>query len=152
MTDRRFTPRALGEIAIRCHDLAAMTAFYRDMIGLPVLAERDGIVFFKIADGYAGHTAVLALFGIGAGTQPPPPTTPGPPVAGAASSLHHLALSLPLGEQAAVVDWYETNGIDYTIQEFPWIGWRGIFTKDPEGNTVELVAFDPDVFEEREAR
>ena len=34
---RGFTVRALGEVAIRCADLAAMTGFYRDVLGLSVL-------------------------------------------------------------------------------------------------------------------
>ena len=64
MNKRGFTVRALGEIAIRCADMAAMVAFYRDVIGLEVLSggHRDSITFFKIADGFAGHTSVLALF------------------------------------------------------------------------------------------
>ena len=64
MTDRAFKVRALGEIAIRCIDKPAMVAFYRDVIGLEPLndVENSPIAFLRIADGYAGHTAVLALF------------------------------------------------------------------------------------------
>ncbi|MEO0958724.1 MAG: VOC family protein, partial [Pseudomonadota bacterium] len=58
-----FRVRALGEIAIRCADMDAMERFYREVIGLSVLSERQGgITFFRIAEGYAGHTSVLALF------------------------------------------------------------------------------------------
>lgn len=135
MTDEKgFRPRALGEIAIRCADMAAMTDFYENTIGLERLADRNNgtITFFKIAEGFAGHTSVLALF-----RDPNPPTT------GVKSSLHHIALSLPYDEQDAVMKWYEKLGQPYTVEHFGWIGWRGIFTKDPEGNTVELVAYDP---------
>lgn len=136
-TSRNFKVRALGEIAIRCRDMAAMVAFYHNIIGLEILAggHRSGITFLKIAEGFGGHTAVLALFE-GEADAPPPQ-------AGDTSSLHHIALSLPHAEQQAVVDWYEAKGIDYRVEEFGWIGWRGIFTTDPEGNTVELVAHDP---------
>jgi hypothetical protein len=41
--------------------------------------------------------------------------------------------------------WYEENGIDWRIEKFPWIGWRGVFVRDPEGNTVELVSYDASV-------
>ncbi len=46
-TERGFWPRALGEIAIRCADLPAMTAFYEDVLGLTRLAgdHRSGIAF-----------------------------------------------------------------------------------------------------------
>jgi len=134
MTRRGFRPRALGEIAIRTRNIEAMTAFYRDVLGLPVLSRRDGpgIVFFRLADGFAGHTAVLALF-----DEPE-----AEPVAGPRSSLHHLALTLPRAEQDAAEDWLDRQGIAYRIQEFAWIGWRGVFLNDPDGNTVELVAYD----------
>jgi catechol-2,3-dioxygenase len=129
---RGFRVRALGEIAIRCADIERMAAFYRDVIGLTVLSgdHGDGIVFFSLGESYGGHTAVLALFRHDAGR----------PEAGAWSSLHHLALAVDRTEQAAVMDWYDRHGLDYTVQDFDWIGWRGIFTTDPEGNTVELVA------------
>ena len=129
MPERGFTPRALGEIAIRCADLDAMTVFYRDIIGLSPLADRGGIRFFQLGESYGGHTAVLALF-----------ASDGTPATGPGSSLHHLALTVDASEQQAVCDWYAARGIAYRIEEFPWIGWRGIFAEDPEGNTVELVA------------
>ena len=145
MPQRGFTVRALGEIAIRCVDLDAMVAFYRDVIGLEPMndPENGDIVFSRIAEGFAGHTAVLALFrhdieGAGntrAGT--------GPPASGPGSSLHHLALSLPWEEQDAVIAWYETLEREYHVETFSWVGWRGVFTKDPDGKSVELVAKEP---------
>jgi len=144
MTARGFKVRALGEIAIRCSNIQAMMAFYKDVIGLEVLSgdHHEGIVFFKIAQGFDGHTSVLALFRHDMGRPELHPQGTDPPFTGARSSLHHLALSLPFSEQQAVMRWYEKNNIEYQLQEFAWIGWRGIFTKDPEGNTVELVSFD----------
>ncbi len=38
MSGPPFTVRDLGEVAIRCRDLAAMTAFYSDVVGLEVIA------------------------------------------------------------------------------------------------------------------
>lgn len=67
-----------------------------------------------------------------------------PPKTGPASSLHHIALSLPWEEQDAVIAWYEELGRDHNVEYFDWVGWRGVFTFDPDGNTVELVAKDPD--------
>ena len=134
MSERGFTVKALGEVAIRCRNIEAMVAFYRDVIGLEVLegGHRDTIVFFKIADGPAGHTCVLALFTGEGGFEPP---------AGGTSSLHHLALTVDYAEQDAAIAWYEKLDLQYRIEHFDWIGWRGVFTNDPEGNTVELVAY-----------
>ena len=144
MAKRNFKVRALGEVAIRCADMEAMVSFYRDIIGLELLTggHRDSITFFKIAEGFGGHTSVLALFRNDAGNPAMHEQSDLSPHTGARSSLHHLALSLPFEEQQAVMDWYDANGIEYHVEEFGWIGWRGIFTKDPEGNTVELVAHD----------
>lgn len=140
-----FKPRALGEIAIRCADVSAMATFYEQVIGLTRLSSRQDtkIVFFKISEGFEGHTTVLALFDHR--TSPRPnlhPTQDHAPATGANSSLHHLALSLPYSEQEDVMAWYEKIGQSYRVEHFAWVGWRGIFTEDPEGNTVELVAFD----------
>ncbi len=141
---RGFRPRALGEIAIRCADVPAMARFYEDVIGLERLSGNhdDAIMFFKIADGFAGHTAVLALFRHDVGKQELNATDDEKPETGARSSLHHIALSLPFEEQAAVMAWYDRIGQPYRFEKFGWIGWQGIFTTDPEGNTVELVAYD----------
>ncbi|MEM7319354.1 MAG: VOC family protein [Pseudomonadota bacterium] len=146
MSDERgFRPRALGEIAIRCADMAPMVEFYEDILGLERLSgnENSAIVFFRIGDGFAGHTAVLALFHDAAGAR-----TDGQPITGAASSLHHIALSLPFDEQDAVMRWYARLDRPYRVERFGWIGWRGVFTKDPEGNTVELVAYDPSMLDD----
>lgn len=114
-----------------------MVDFYETIIGLDRLAGNtdDSIVFFRLGEGFGGHTQVLALFDAGAD---------GVPAAGAGSSLHHIALGLPYAEQDAVMRWYHANGLPCRVQHFDWIGWRGVFTQDPEGNTVELVARDPD--------
>ncbi|PIE14012.1 MAG: glyoxalase [Rhodobacterales bacterium] len=134
MTERDFEIAGLGEIAIRCADMEAMKAFYGDLLGLKPLSGNSNpdIQFFRIAEGVAGHTAVLALF-----HQPGHVLVPG------SSSLHHLALSLPYAGQEAAIEWFERQGVTYRIENFDWVGWRGVFVKDPEGNTVELVAFDP---------
>jgi catechol 2,3-dioxygenase-like lactoylglutathione lyase family enzyme len=130
----------LGEIAIRTANIAAMVAFYQDVLGLRLLSRRDQgrIAFFRLGDGFAGHTAVLALF-----------DAAGEEVAGAVrSSLHHLALSLPREEQDAAQAWLDQRAIPYRVEEFAWIGWRGVFLEDPDGNTVELVAYDASLLDD----
>ena len=143
--DRGFRVRALGEIAIRCDNLARMVAFYEDVLGLTRMegSAASGIVFFRIAEGFGGHTQILALFEKGALGRPGlHPTDPQAPATGAASSLHHIALTIPHYEQEAAMAWYDSLGLSYRVEHFGWVGWRGVFTEDPEGNTVELVAFD----------
>jgi catechol 2,3-dioxygenase-like lactoylglutathione lyase family enzyme len=119
--------------------MAEMRRFYGEVLGLEMLSERDGgrIVFFRIAEGYGGHTAVLALFQPGAQ----------PAETGETSSLHHIALTVPEEEQHAAIHWLEAQGLPVRVEDFPWIGWRGVFTRDPDGNTVELVAGVPSLRE-----
>lgn len=141
MTRPPFRIGNLGEIAIRCRDYPAMVAFYRDVIGLDVLAEtRPGITFFSLAPGYHGHTQVLALF---AHDVRQPDDAPPLPATGATSSLHHLALAMAAEDQPAAAAWLRDEGYPADYQHFDWIGWRGLFTRDPDGNTVELVARFP---------
>lgn len=128
-----FTVRDLGEVAIRCHDLAAMTAFYRDIVGLEVIEGdyADDIVFLRVGEGYAGHTSVVALFTVEDEDEIE---------AGADSSLHHLALTVKAADLAPALTWYRSHGVYAWTQEHRWIGWDSVYVKDPEGNTVELVA------------
>src|SRR4051812_28618159 len=54
--------RALGEIALRVHDLDAMQKFYEETLGLALLKRFPKAAFFRIAEGFGGHTQILALF------------------------------------------------------------------------------------------
>ena len=139
--DRGFGIHGLGEIALRCANLVEMTAFYEQVIGLKRLPgnRTPDIVFFDIAEGVAGHRAVLALFHT-------------PDMVRCTGALHHIALSLPLAEQSAAMKWYDRIGQPYRVELFDWIGWRGLFTQDPEGNTVELVAYDASLVDAASAR
>ena len=63
--DKSARPRrvkGLGEVSIRVRDLDAMHKFYEEVVGLEVLRRDESFVFFKVAEGYGGHTQNLALF------------------------------------------------------------------------------------------
>lgn len=127
-----------------------MAAFYEDVLGLERMSGSalDNIVFFHIAEGFGGHTQILALFDKAlfakeaSGRPDLHATGVQVPETGAKSSLHHIALTIPFHEQDAAMAWYDSLGQAYRVEHFGWVGWRGVFTEDPEGNTVELVAYD----------
>ena len=153
MTGHTFRLRALGEIAIRCRDFTAMQNFYGAVLGLQRLEpgergeHRQGIVFYRLGESYGGHVAVLALFSDevgGVSMSLESPDGAGELTVGRRSSLHHLALSLPWDEQDAAEKWLRNRGHEARFVDFGWTGWRGLFTRDPDGNTVELVAASPD--------
>jgi catechol 2,3-dioxygenase-like lactoylglutathione lyase family enzyme len=131
-----FTVRDLGEVAIRCRDLAAMTAFYRDIVGLELIEGdyRDSIVFLRVGEGFSGHTSVVALF------SADDDEGEADLVGGPGSSLHHLALTVRAEDLAPAIVWYRAHGLEPRTAEHRWIGWSSVYVKDPEGNTVELVA------------
>jgi catechol-2,3-dioxygenase len=60
--EKRTAIRGLGEIALRVNDLDSIQKFYEEVIGLTLMSRFPSAAFFKIADGYGGHTQVLALF------------------------------------------------------------------------------------------
>jgi catechol-2,3-dioxygenase len=59
-SDRRV--KGLGEVSLLVKDLDAMCQFYEEVVGLEVLRRDESFVFFKVAEGYGGHTQNLALF------------------------------------------------------------------------------------------
>jgi catechol 2,3-dioxygenase len=125
--------RALGEIALRVNRLDEMQAFYSDVIGLELLRRFEHAAFFKIADGFAGHTAVLALFDRQR------------PVSQTATTVDHLACTIALDDYEIEKKRLEGLGLDVTTATHEWVHWRSLYVKDPEGNTIELVCYDPSV-------
>ena len=131
--DRPFTIRDLGEVAIRCCDLAAMTAFYRDLLGLEVI---DGdypetAVRLCIGTGHGGEARHLTLFvdddGDGGEAEDDPP-------------CHHLVLTVSVADLPVAAAWFRARGLAVEQAERPSLGWKSLYLRNPEGNTVELVA------------
>jgi catechol-2,3-dioxygenase len=123
----------LGEVALRAVDLDAMRAFYRDVVGLQEWRDGDGFVFFEVAEGVEGHPQALVLFDRAREVRPD------------ASTLDHLAFAIALEEYEPRRRQLEEAGLEVTPKEFPGFGWRALFVRDPDGNTVEFVAYDPDL-------
>ena len=125
--------RALGEVALRVNHLDEMQAFYIDVIRLELMRRFEHAAFFRIADGYAGHTAVLALFDRSS------------PVEKARSTVDHLAFTIALADYEPEKRRLEALGLAVSTATHEWVHWRSLYVQDPEGNTVELVCYDPEV-------
>ncbi len=123
--------QALGEIALRVNDLDRMQDFYENTVGLEIMRRFPNIVFFRIAEGYGGHTAILALFDRGDEVQ------------AEASTLDHLAFTIDFADYEAEKRRLEGTGLAVRTRVFDWVGWRSLFIRDPEGNVVEFVCRDP---------
>jgi catechol 2,3-dioxygenase-like lactoylglutathione lyase family enzyme len=132
--------RGLGEVALRVRDLDAMQSFYENVIGLELLRRFERAAFFRLTEGFGGHTQVLALFDRSAdsdfaGLNP------------ATTTVDHLAFEIDLADFERERKRIEDLGLAVTTAEHGWVHWRSLYVDDPDGNSVELVCFDPSVVE-----
>jgi catechol 2,3-dioxygenase-like lactoylglutathione lyase family enzyme len=136
--EKRTAVRGLGEIALRVNDLDAMQKFYGEVIGLPLIARFPNHAFFKIAEGYGGHTQVLALFdrSQSPGYRATDATT---------STIDHIAFEVPLADFRDELTRLQGLGLQVETAEHAWVHWRSAYLSDPEGNQVELVCYDASV-------
>ncbi|TMO83519.1 glyoxalase [Pseudoalteromonas spongiae] len=135
--------KGLGETVLRVRDLDSMKAFYANIIGLELIKEFPKVAFFKIAEGFGGHTQVIGLFAeelprafVNDNTSTIEP---------ACSSLHHFALEISSEDYLSEKTRLENAGCEVITAEHQWCQWRSIYVKDPENNVVELVCYDKSV-------
>lgn len=134
--------KGLGEVIILVNDIATVKQFYEKVIGLEIIAEDEHFVFFKIAEGFGGHTQILGLFdnsiplAFGQVREKPQMKS---------SSLHHLALEINKDDYDVILNTLTKNKVEVETRVFNWVQWRSIYLKDPEMNIVELVCFDPTI-------
>ena len=116
----------IGHVHLRVADLERATGFYRDLLGLGVVAGLDGAAFLAAGD-YHHHIALNTWQSEGASAPPAGHT-----------GLHHFAILLPDREELAEVvrrllaarypiDGAEDHG-----------GTVAVYLRDPDGNGVEL--------------
>jgi catechol-2,3-dioxygenase len=125
--------QALGEVALRVNRLDEMQAFYSDVVGLELMRRFEHAAFFRIAEGYDGHIAVIALFD--RNTR----------VGQDRSTLDHVALTISREDYEPQKQRLQALGLEVTTATHEWVHWRSIYFQDPEGNTVEFVCHDPSV-------
>ncbi len=123
--DAHDAPFHIGAVTLRVHDLAALTAFYRDAIGLGLIAQDtgsatlgvDGVALVRLVEGGARPTSPAGLF--------------------------HLAILLP--SRAALADWVGhaahvpialEGASDHLVSE-------ALYLSDPEGNGIEIYRDRP---------
>lgn len=126
--------KGLGEVSIRVKDLDAMHKFYEEVVGLEVLRREESFVFFKVAEGYGGHTQNLALF-----------ETTSPELSEERTTLHHIALNVSLEDFESEKRRLEGLGLKVNATVHEWLHVRSLYFPDPEGNTLEFVCYDESV-------
>lgn len=122
------TPLRIGQASLRVRDIERISAFYRDVLGLSVLARGDAGVTLGTADG-----ALLTLV-----SRPGAPLEP-PTQAG----LFHTAFLMPTRKDLA--RWLVhvarnqtplTGFADHSVSE-------AVYLNDPEGNGIEVYSDRP---------
>ena len=126
--------KGLGEVSIRVKDLDAMHKFYEEVVGLELLRREESFVFFKVAEGYGGHTQNLALF-----------ETKSPKLSQEKTTLHHIALNVSLEDFESEKRRLEGLGLKVNATVHEWLHVRSLYFPDPEGNSLEFVCYDESV-------
>jgi catechol 2,3-dioxygenase len=137
-SEKRTSVRGLGEIALRVNNLDTMQKFYEEVIGLPLMNRDSDSAFFKIAEGYGGHTQVVALFDRS--------KSPGYRGTNAATTtIDHIAFEIRLADFVGELKRLRGLGLQVQTAEHAWMHWRSLYVPDPEGNLVEFVCYDESV-------
>lgn len=129
-------PIGLFEMTLEVADLAAAEAFYRDAVGLPVVArwtdDRPAVWFGLGGQGFLG------LWPVQTGGEKA--------LHGGRGGVHvHFALRVPYGTLDAVQARLERLGVAVEPHEFDrdpgavYQGNRAIYLDDPDGNVLELT-------------
>jgi len=134
--------KGLGEVSIRVNDLELMQKFYEDVIGLDLLRREENYAFYKIAEGYDGHTQNLALFDASERTFIESKSTQ---LSQEMTTLHHIALNVSLEDLETERRRLEGLGLEVRTTIHEWLNVRSLYFSDPEGNLLEFVCYDGNV-------
>ncbi len=114
---------------LRVRNLAAMKAFWVDMLRLPVLVETDSAVTFELGMDTRGHTQVFMLL---ADEQ--------------ADTPRHLTLEVTDREFPIFCEHLRQRGAHLFQSEdssAPGCGWRILCCNAPEGHRLIIIGIDP---------
>jgi catechol 2,3-dioxygenase-like lactoylglutathione lyase family enzyme len=134
------TPSAILESALYVTDLDAAETFYREVLGLEVIAKAEGRhIFFRCGVG------VLLLFNADATRQPSAPDAKLPVPPHGAVGQGHLCFAATAEE---IVRWKaHLEALKIALEaDFEWPssgkssgGGRSIYFRDPSGNSLEFA-------------
>lgn len=128
------TPSAILESALYVDDLDAAERFYREVLGLAVIAQVPGRhVFFRCGDG------VLLLFVAEATRVPPAAGARFPVPPHGTTGAGHLCFAAAADEIDAWRERLRAAGVAVEAEiEWPK-GGRSIYFRDPSGNSLEFA-------------
>ena len=119
-----------------------MHKFYEEVVGLEVLKRDESFVFFKITEGYGGHTQNLALF---QAENRYLLETKSIELNSEQTTLHHIALNLELEDFESEKMRLEGLGLKVNATLHEWLHVRSMYFSGPDGNLLEFVTYDETV-------
>ena len=120
----------LAEIVLWTADKEKAVAFYRDLLGLPVISPPHlPNVFLKAGDGHTGIPQMIVLV-------PKPEEVKQRP---SEFQLHHLAFEVPEEQFDSQYAAFVAAGIEPRGGKHPVLASRTMYVDDPDGNEVELI-------------
>ena len=138
----------IAEVGLRVTDLPSAVAFYQEVLGLEIVRAYPTIVFLKVGEldsplGRGGHPQLLVLFDRRVQLDI------------ALTTLDHLAFEISLEQYPTERERLQQKGLEVTERiwqaEYAWLRARSLFFDDPDGNTIELIAHDPNAANEMES-
>lgn len=125
------TVAGLAEVVLNVRDMDAALAFYRDLLGLPVVspATMANPVFLRAGDAGGGAPSLVVLVQMPAAAAS----------FAAPRTLHHLALALWPGTLPTLEATLTGAGLALRTGIHPTLGLRTLYVFDPDGNEVEFI-------------
>ena len=124
--------RGLDHVVLRVADLERSLGFYRDMLGCPVVRERDsGLTQLKAGSAMIDLVALDSKAGRSGGAGP----------GREGRNMEHFALNLKEFDEAAIRAHLKTFGVEVkkSGRRFGAEGYGpSVYFDDPDGNEVEL--------------
>ena len=130
----------IAELGLRVTDLPRAVAFYQEVLGLEIVRAYPTIVFLKAGEldsplGRGGHPQLLVLFDRKVQLDI------------ALTTVDHFAFEIPLEQYPTERERLQQMGLEVTERiwqgEYAWLQARSVFFDDPDGNTIEFIAHDP---------
>ena len=137
----------IAELGLRVTDLPRAVAFYQEVLGLEIVRAYPTIVFLKAGEldsplGRGGHPQLLVLFDRKVQLDI------------ALTTIDHFAFEIPLEQYPTERERLQQMGLELIERiwqgEYAWLTARSVFFDDPDGNTIELIAHDPNAANEEQ--
>lgn len=119
---------------VKVEDLEASIAFYRDVLGLPLLGKGEDWAHLD-----AGNGALLELFRGGKASREPKQ-----------ADRQSLILGLRVEDLDHAITELKERGVQFIGEAGEFAGSRWIHFSDPEGNRLEIKAVESGVHQEKD--